>query len=100
MTINTNREGDTLTLSVAGNLSTPTAPELDAALKANIDGVKTLVFDLGKLEYMASAGLRVLMTAAKTMHKQGSMKVINVPQQIMDVFAITGLTEVLDITPL
>ena len=92
MTINTTKDGEKLTMAVEGNLGTATAGDLDAEVKKNIDGIKELVFDFEKLAYMASAGLRVLMST-------GKMKIINCPPQLMDVFAITGVKDVLDITP-
>ena len=101
MTINMTKEGEKLTVAVAGNLGTSTAVELDETVTKEIANVKELVFDLGKLDYMSSAGLRVFMSAAKTIKKQqGAMKLINVPAPVMNVFAITGVSEVLDITAL
>ena len=76
---------------------TTSAPELEKALKNNISGVTELVFDFAKLDYMASAGLRVLLSAAKVMKKQGSMKIINVTPPVMDVFTFTGMADALDI---
>ena len=100
MTINTTKDGEKLTMAVEGNLGTATAGDLDAEVKKNIDGIKELVFDFEKLAYMASAGLRVLMSTGKAVKKQGGkMKIINCPPQVMDVFAITGVKDVLDITP-
>ena len=99
MTVNTQKDGTKLTVSAEGKLGTTAAPELEKAVKNNISGVTELVFDFGKLEYMASAGLRVLLSAAKVMKKQGSMKIINVTQPVMDVFTFTGMADVLDIEP-
>lgn len=97
MTVNTQKEGTMLTVSAEGKLGTTAAPELEKAVKYNISGVTELVFDFAKLEYMASAGLRVLLSAAKVMKKQGSMKIIHVTQPVMDVFTFTGMADVLDI---
>ncbi len=97
MTVNTQKDGTKLTVAAEGKLGTTSAPELEKVLKDNINGVTELVFDLGKLEYMASAGLRVLLSAAKVMKKQGSMKIINVTPPVMDVFTFTGMADVLDI---
>ena len=76
------------------------APELENAVKNNIKGVTELIFDFEKLEYMASAGLRVLLSAAKVMKKQGSMKIINVTEPVMDVFTFTGMADMLEIEKL
>ena len=97
MTVTTNTEGTKLTVALEGKLGTTSAPELEKAVKNNIDGITELVFDFEKLEYMASAGLRVLLSAGKVMKKQGSMKIINVTPPVMDVFTFTGLADVMDI---
>ena len=100
MTVATNREGTKLTVSAEGRLGTPSAGELEKAVRDNINGVTELVFDLEKLEYMASAGLRVLLSAAKVMKKQGSMKIIKVSPAVMDVFTFTGMVDFMDIEPI
>lgn len=97
MTVNTQKDGSRLTVFAEGKLGTTAAPQLEKAVKNNISGVTELVFDFGKLEYMASAGLRVLLVSAKVMKKQGSMKIINVTQPVMDVFTFTGMADSLDI---
>ena len=97
MTVTTNLEGSKLTVHAEGRLGTPSASELENAVRNNINGVTELVFDFEKLEYMASAGLRVLLSAAKVMKKQGSMKIIRVSPAIMDVFTFTGMADFLDI---
>ena len=97
MTIESKKDAGKLTLTITGRLDTSTAPKLEEELKASYDGVTELVFDLAKLEYISSAGLRVLLSAQKTMNKQGSMKVINVGEEIMEVFEITGFTDILNI---
>ena len=97
MTVNTNREGEKLTVSLEGKLGTTSAGDLEKAVKDNIEGVKELVIDLEKTEYMASAGLRVILSVAKIMKQQGSMKVINVPASVMNVFQFTGMADMLDI---
>ena len=86
-----------LTVSVSGRLDTTTAPQLEAGLKDALDGVTKLVFDLGGLEYISSAGLRVLLSTQKKMSKQGSMVVRNVREAVMDVFDVTGFSDVLTI---
>ncbi|MBR4341519.1 MAG: STAS domain-containing protein [Lachnospiraceae bacterium] len=97
MTVTAKKDGTKLTIAAEGKLGTTSAPELEKALKENISGVTELVFDFGKLEYMASAGLRVLLSAGKVMKKQGSMKIINVMKPVMDVFTFTGMADVFDI---
>jgi anti-sigma B factor antagonist len=97
MTVTTNKEGSKLTVTPEGKLGTTSSPEFEKAIKNNIDGVTELVFDFGKLEYMASAGIRVLLSAAKVMKKQGSMRIINVTEPVMDVFIFTGMADVMDI---
>ncbi len=97
MTVTAQKDGNKLTVTAEGKLGTTAAPELEKAVKDNISGVTDLVFDFGKLDYMASAGLRVLMSAAKVMKKQGSMKIITVTTPVLDVFTFTGMADVLDI---
>ena len=97
MTIESKKDAGKLTLTITGRLDTSTAPKLEETLKGSYDGVTELVFDLQKLEYISSAGLRVLLSAQKTMNKQGSMKVINVCEEIMEIFEITGFTDILNI---
>ncbi|MBO4497262.1 MAG: STAS domain-containing protein [Lachnospiraceae bacterium] len=100
MTVTTNLDGTKLTVALEGKLGTTSAPELENAVKNNISGVTELVLDMEKLEYMASAGLRVLLSAAKVMKKQGSMKIVKVAPAVMDVFTFTGMADMLDIEPL
>ena len=97
MTINQVKEEGRLELDLEGRLDTATAPELEACLKENLDGVCELVFDLKNLEYVSSAGLRVFLGAQKAMTSQGSMKLCNVCDQIMEVFEITGFADILTI---
>ena len=97
MTIQKNRNGSVLTLAVEGRLETTTAPELEAVIKSELDGVTALVFDFSKLDYISSAGLRVLLTAQKTMNRQGSMKVTGVNEIVGEVFEITGFSDILTI---
>ena len=97
MTINKNLEGSTLTIALEGRLDTTTAPELEKELKSSLDGVKELVFDFTKLDYISSAGLRVLLSAQKLMSKQGGMKVTHVNEMVMEVFEVTGFTDILTI---
>ena len=97
MTIHQNRNGSELTLSLEGRLDTSTAPELEKVIRESLNGVTALTLDCGKLEYISSAGLRVLMIAQKTMNKQGSMKLTNVADFIMEVFELTGFSSLLTI---
>ena len=100
MTVTTNTEGTKLTVALEGKLGTTSVPELEKAVKNNINGITELIFDFEKLEYMASAGLRVLLSAAKVMKKQGSMKIIKVTEPVMEVFTFTGMADVMDIEKL
>ena len=95
MTIEKIKDGATLTLVVEGRLETTTAPELEAVIKNELEGVETLVFDLSGLQYISSAGLRVLLAAQKTMHKQGAMKVTGAGDVVMEIFEITGFSDIL-----
>ena len=95
MTIQKTRNNDTLILALEGRLETTTAPALEAVVKTELEGVKTLVFDFTKLEYISSAGLRVLLAAQKTMKNQGTMKVTGVNEIVAEIFEITGFSEIL-----
>ena len=97
MTINRKKDGAVLTLAVEGRLDTITAPELEAALREELDGVKELIFDFSALEYISSAGLRVLLSAQKQMNGQGTMKVTGVGEVIMEIFEVTGFSDILTI---
>ena len=97
MTIQKTIDGGALTLALEGRLDTSTAPELDEVVKNELGGVTALTFDLEKLEYLSSAGLRVLLSAQKVMGKQGSMTVTKVNETIMEIFDITGFSDILTI---
>ncbi|MCR5592041.1 MAG: STAS domain-containing protein [Lachnospiraceae bacterium] len=97
MTITKDKNADELTISLEGRLDTTTAPQLEEELTASLDDVKKLVFDFSKLEYISSAGLRVLLAGQKRMNKQGSMVVKNVADEIKEIFEVTGFTEILNI---
>ncbi len=97
MIINKTTEGATLTLALEGRLDTTTAPQLEAELKASLEGITALNLDLAQLDYLSSAGLRVLLGAQKQMNKQGTMVVRNVNDTIMEVFEVTGFTDILTI---
>ena len=87
----------TLTLALEGRLDTGSAPQLETELKQSINGVTNLIFDMKKLEYTSSAGLRVLLSAQKVMNKQGEMVICNVNEEIMEVFEVTGIVDILTI---
>ena len=87
----------TLVIELEGRLDTTTAPQLEAELKNSLDGVTELVFDLGALEYISSAGLRVLLSAYKTMRGKGSMKITNANELVKEVFEVTGFSDFLPI---
>ena len=89
--------GKVLTLTLAGRLDTVTSPDLEAQLKDSLDGVEVLNFDLKDLEYISSAGLRVLLSAQKTMNKLGSMVVKNANEEVMEIFEVTGFSDILTI---
>ncbi len=97
MTIEKKMNQDTVTLIVSGRLDTQTAPELEKELDAVLSGVKELTFDMTNLEYVSSAGLRVILKAQKAMNAQGSMKLVGVNDSIMEVFDITGFLDILTI---
>ena len=86
-----------LNLVIEGRLDTTTAPQLEAELKQSISGVETLVLDFANLEYLSSAGLRVLLAAQKVMNKQGEMIIRNVNETIAEIFEITGFSDILTI---
>ena len=97
MMIDVKKDGEKLVITPEGRIDTVTAPEFSKAIDDNIEGVKELTIDLEKLEYISSAGLRVLLTTQKNMSKIGSMKLIHVGDVIMDVFNITGFVDILTI---
>ena len=97
MTINKKVHGTLTTLEIIGRLDTTTAPELEAEVDNCLADTKTLVLDFQGLEYLSSAGLRVLLKAQKAMTQRGSMKVLNVNETVMEVFEITGFSDILTI---
>lgn len=97
MTIDKNVNGSELTMKLKGRLDTTTAPMLEADLKQSISGVEKLIFDFTELEYLSSAGLRVLLAAQKVMNKQGEMVVRNVNDTIAEIFEVTGFADILTI---
>ncbi len=90
-------EGTVLNLALEGRLDTTTAPQLETELKGSMDGVTELNMNFEKLEYLSSAGLRVILTAQKTMNKQGKMVIRHVNETIREVFEVTGFIDILTI---
>ena len=90
-------EGKNLSFILSGRLDTTTAPDLEKEVKGNIEGVEKLEFDFTDLLYISSAGLRVLLSAQKTMNKQGEMIVKNCSNEILDIFEVTGFSDILTI---
>lgn len=97
MNITNQREGNQLSVALEGKLDTASAPQLETFIKEELSGVELLVLDLAKLKYTSSAGLRTIVLAQKTMNKQGKMILKNVGEDIMDVFDMTGLLDLLTI---
>ena len=97
MTIEIKKNAKELTIEIVGRLDTITAPVLEKTVGENINDIQSLVLDLKGLEYISSAGLRVLLGAQKKMQKIGSMKVTNVREEVMEVFEMTGFADILTI---
>ncbi len=97
MKISKTENGSSLCLALEGRLDTNTAPELENTLKNSIDGITELTIDMQSLDYLSSAGLRVLLGAQKTMNKQGQMQVTHVNDTIMEIFEVTGFVDILTI---
>ena len=97
LNITKNFDQDVLTVELEGRLDTTSAPQLEETLKESLPEVKELVLDFAKLEYISSAGLRVLLAAQKTMSKQGSMKLIHVSDLVKEIFEVTGFVDILTI---
>lgn len=88
---------ETAVFALEGRLDTVTAPELEQSLAESLDGVTDLTLDFEKLEYISSAGLRVLLSTQKTMNRQGSMRLIHVGETVMEIFEVTGFSDILTI---
>ena len=97
MTISKQQNGSALTMALEGRLDTTTSPELEKELKASLDGADSLVLDFSKLDYISSAGLRVLLSAHKQMSGKGGMKVTNVNEIVREVFDVTGFADILTV---
>lgn len=97
MNIKKTQNADKMTVALEGRLDTTTAPQLEAELKADMEGISELVLDFEKLDYISSAGLRVLLSAQKVMMKKGGMKITNANETVMEIFEVTGFSDILDI---
>jgi len=97
LNISKNSEGSALTVALDGRLDTSTAPELEESLKDDLNEVTELVFDLKDMQYISSAGLRVLLSAQKVMNKKGTMVIRNANEQIKEIFDVTGFSDILTI---
>lgn len=97
MTIITSRDNQSLTITLEGRLDTNTSPQLEGELRTAVNGITDLTFDMENITYISSAGLRVLLSAQKVMKKQGTMRLVKVRPEIMEVFEVTGFSEILNI---
>jgi len=97
LNIESKRNAAELTVALSGRLDTNTAPELEKALNTSLEGVNMLFIDMEKLDYISSAGLRVLLAAQKIMNEQGKMTITHVNEAIMEIFEVTGLSDILTI---
>ena len=98
LTINKTTENEKTVYYLEGRLDTATSPDLENELRQTLPGISKLTFDFEKLDYISSAGLRVLLSAQKTMNKQGEMEIIHVNEAIMDIFEITGFVDIMTIS--
>lgn len=98
MEITKKTDGEKMIVSVTGRLDTTTAPKLEEELGGSLDGITELKLDFSGLEYISSAGLRVLLSTQKTMNRQGSMELTGVNEMVMEVFEVTGFSEILTIS--
>lgn len=97
LNITNSKDGDRLVVELEGRLDTTTSPQLEENMNAQLDGVTELTFDLKQLEYISSAGLRVLLSSQKTMNKQGRMIVKNVSEEVQEIFEVTGFSDIFTI---
>ena len=97
LNIETTQSGKELIVALEGRLDTTTAPQLEAEIKDKLSDMESLIFDLAALEYISSAGLRVLLSAQKIMNKQGSMVVRNSTEEVKEIFEVTGFYNILTI---
>lgn len=97
MTVEKKQNGEELTLIVSGRVDTTNAKEFEDAVSSSLDGIKSLIMDFAELEYISSAGLRVLLIAIKRMNKQGSMVIKNANEMVKEIFEVTGFSDMVDI---
>lgn len=97
MEINKEKNGESLVLQIVGRLDTTTAPQLETLAQEELPNVKEVILNFEKLDYVSSAGLRVLLAMQKTMNQKGSMVIKNVKEEIMEVFEMTGFSDILTI---
>lgn len=97
MDIKKTKSGTALTVAIEGRIDTTTAPQLETEIKADTDGITELYLDFSGVEYISSAGLRVLLSAQKTMNRQGRMVLSHVSEPVMEVFEVTGFSDILTI---
>ena len=97
MTIEIKKNADELVLEITGRLDTITAPALDKTINENLGEIKSLILDCKNLEYISSAGLRVLLSTQKKLQQNGTMKLKNVRKEVMEVFEITGFVDILTV---
>ena len=97
LNINILKDGEKAVYALEGRLDTSTAPQLEEAVNGNISELKDISFDFANLEYISSAGLRVLLSTQKTMNKQGKMVIQNVSEEVMEIFDVTGFSDILTI---
>ena len=97
LNINETKDGTNLLITLEGRLDTTTAPQLEEIVNKSIAGVSNFKFDFANLEYISSAGLRVLLSAQKIMNKQGKMTIKNVSEEVMEIFEVTGFSDILTI---
>ena len=96
MNIKKKKDGNTLTVIISGRIDTATAPEVDAAINESLDGVQSLILDFKDVNYVSSAGLRMLLSLQKKMMAKDGMKLVGVNDAVNDVFEVTGFDEILD----
>ena len=96
MKIDLKKEDKKLTIKLGGKLDTNTSPELDSKM-SELEGMEEVIIDMKELDYISSAGLRVLLSMQKVMNKQGKMTIINVCDNVMDIFEVTGFSDILTI---
>ena len=97
MTIEIKKNVDELVLEITGRVDTITAPTLDKTINENLGEIKSLILDCKNLEYISSAGLRVLLSTQKKLQQKGTMKLKNVREEVMEVFEITGFVDILTV---